>query len=349
MSQDQAVKSNGLLSKEEISRELKPLSNNAFLAFFQKLWRSWLAVWYNYADKHPKASGWIYKLALFFIFSNGVTILQLLIMLFLPYAFKGIWDVSFVWPAIALPWKDAAGVALNYAIFNEPVQFLIDGSIVMASNAKEVAAYIAQGLSPEVGGLGNFLSFEIAVFCAQCINLPLQRNITFKSKGNIYMQAAWYFIGWVGISVGVNALWGIMNPLMLSWSWNKVAIDLIKTVVTGGVSMAIFFPIFLIIFPDSAKVAKSAAAKAEKAKASGADSAKVADLEAKAAKAAKTAELDRLEKEAAKTATQANARAIAYVAAVNAGSVNAEQYQQVATEAIAVKHAAAEAYQAAKA
>src|SRR5699024_12034369 len=47
-------------------------------------------------------------------------------------------------------------------------------------------------------------------FLAQCINFPLQRNITFKSKGNPVYQAMWYFIAWVAISLicnGFNNLW----------------------------------------------------------------------------------------------------------------------------------------------
>ena len=40
------------------------------------------------------------------------------------------------------------------------------------------------------GGLGYFISYEVGSFLAQCINFPLQRNITFKSKGNpVYQEA----------------------------------------------------------------------------------------------------------------------------------------------------------------
>ena len=49
------------------------------------------------------------------------------------------------------------------------------------------------------GGLGYFISYEVGSFLAQCINFPLQRNITFKSKGNPVYQAMWYFIAWVVI------------------------------------------------------------------------------------------------------------------------------------------------------
>ena len=54
------------------------------------------------------------------------------------------------------------------------------------------------------GGLGYFISYEIGSFVAQCINFPLQRNITFKSHGNIGYQAMWYFIAWIVISLMRN-------------------------------------------------------------------------------------------------------------------------------------------------
>ena len=107
---------------QDLEQQLKPLSSNPFLAFFQKIWRWWLGVWYTFAEKHPKLSNLIYMVFFFIVFSEGVTIIQFIIMTFLPYAFEGLWTTPFVWPAVALPWKDAAGNALNYAIFNEPVK-----------------------------------------------------------------------------------------------------------------------------------------------------------------------------------------------------------------------------------
>lgn len=312
-----AKKSASLLPAQEIAKEIKPLSQNGFLAFWQGLWRKWLGVWYGFSDRHPTASKWIYKLAFFFIFSNGVTIWQALVMIFLPYAFQGMWDVPFVWPAAALPWMDAAGTALNYAIFNEPVKFLnAANEVLLASTAATVTEYTAAGHTLQMSGLGNFLAFEIAVFTAQCINLPLQRNITFKSKGNWVYQAMWYFIGWVGISIGVNALWGIMNPLMLWWNWNDVGIAILKTVITGGISMAVFFPIFVIIFPDAQKVAKKKQAKLEKLLASGATGEVVTKAKFEATKAQEAADFDKAQKDASKAKSVSNARAVSYQAIV---------------------------------
>lgn len=375
-----------MLTPEEIHGEIKPLSSNAFLAFFQKIWRWWLGVWYGFSDKHPKGAKLIYQIVFFLVFSNGVTIWQLLVMLFLPYAFIGIWDVPFVWPAADLGIVDALGNALNYAIFNEPVKFLTAaGETVLASTAEQVTAAAAvAGNELQMAGLGNFLAFEIAVFTAQCINLPLQRNITFKSKGNIWYQAMWYFIGWVGISIGVNALWGIMNPFMIWWNWNEAVIALLKTVITGGVSMLVFFPIFLIIFPDANKVEKKAKAKLEKLKASGtATEEQIAAAELNLTKKSEIALLFNTRSAKTTSISQANSRAVSFEAAcrnlekakaqlaeaqAKAADFTGEDkakidetiakvqeqvetiekripdYQQKASEAIAAKHEAIEAY-----
>lgn len=305
-------------AQKQAEIKIKPLSNNAFLAFFQKIWRWWLGVWYGFADKNPKLAGIIYKVFFFIIFSEGVTIWQFIVMTFLPFAFKGIWDVPFVWPAVALPWTDAAGVALNWAIFNEPVKFLVGKNVYLASTSAQVSEYLnLYGQSSlQCAGLGNFIAYEIAVFTAQCINFPLQRNITYKSKGNPVFQGFMYFVGWVVISVVVNAIWGIMNPLMLHWNWNEVVIGLIKTVLTGGLSMVVFFFIFLVIFPDLKKASKNAQKKVETLKASGASAEAIAEAEKKAAEAEKAYKLDNARKEQISAESLASAKAVSWDASV---------------------------------
>ena len=299
----------------DLQNQIKPLSGNRFVAFFQKIARWWLRIWYNFVEKKPKLSKALYMVFFFIVFSEGVTIFQFLIMTFLPYAFKGLWETPFVWPAVALPMTDAAGNALNYAIFNEPVKFLNSaGESLLAFTPAQVEAYKSAGYELQVAGLGNFIAFEIAVFLAQCINFPLQRNITYRSHGNPYFQAMWYFIGWVLVSIFTNAVWGIMNPLMMKWNWPEVVIGLIKTVLTGGVSMAIFFFIFLVIFPDNNKVAKKARAKYEKLVASSASAEAVKKAEAKMLAAEKAALLSNTEKAAIQATSQASAKAMKYFA-----------------------------------
>ena len=285
------------LSDAQIGKEVKPLSKIGFLAFFQRAWRAWLGVWYSFNDKHPTAAKLIGQFVIMFVFSNLVTIWQFLVMAVLPYAFVGLWDQAFVWPAVELPGVlDPAGNQLFYAIFNEPVQYNAAGEVI-------------------AGGLGNFVAFEIAVFTAQCINFPLQRNVTFRSNGNPVVQAIWYLIGWVLISIFVNAIWGIIQPFATSWGWNvtvPVAVQLLKTVITGGVSMVIFFFIFLIIFPDMNKVAKKARAKVEQLKASGASAFDILMAEYEANVKEEEALLANTRKDKFKLASQATSKSVAY-------------------------------------
>lgn len=345
-------------TEQDLNNQIKPLSNNGFVAFFQKIARWWLSVWYNFSEKHPKLSKIIYMAFFFIVFSEGVTIFQFLVMTFLPYAFKGMWATPFVWPAVALPWTDAAGNALNYAIFNEPVKFLNSAKeVFLAFTPEQVQAYMDAGYELQVAGLGNFIAFEIAVFLAQCINFPLQRNITYRSHGNPWYQAMWYFIGWVLVSIFTNAVWGIINPLLMNWNWAEALIGLVKTVLTGGVSMLIFFFIFLVIFPDNNKVAKNARAKYEKLVAAGASAEEIKKAENKMLMAEKAALLTNTEKAAIQATNQASAKAMKYFAFKdkNAADAESEEFNNALTAkfdeavvAIEEKEKAVAAFEAAK-
>lgn len=99
------------------------------------------------------------------------------------------------------------------------------------------------------GGLGYFISYELGSFLAQCINFPLQRNITFKSHGNPVYQAIWYFIAWVVISLICNGFNNLWMPVASAYVAPAVY-NLLVTIITGGVSMVIFFFVFKIIFPE---------------------------------------------------------------------------------------------------
>lgn len=269
---------------EDIKGQIKPLSKNAFVRFFQRIARGWLGIWYGFSEKHPVLSAWIYKIGFFFAFSFGVTIWQYIVMTFLPYAFSSLNNGAWGWPSV--PVSAAGGEA--YVIFGD------------------------------LNGLGYFIAFEIAVFTAQCINFPLQRNITYHSHGNPWYQAMWYFIGWILVSVFTLALWGIINCFVMYWGWPEAVTGLIKTFITGGVSLIIFFFIFMIIFPDNAAAAKRAKAKYEKLVQSGASAEKIAAAEAKMKAAEKAALLSDSEKEYIKAKSQASSKAMKYFAAVKA-------------------------------
>lgn len=200
------------------------IRKSKFCKFFTVRWR-------RFKSLHPKGAELLAQITNFLIFSLSVTVWQYLVMLFLPYAFKNLASKPFVWPEVQLwTWQD--GAPAIFGMFNEPV--LYDG----AGNVKIG------------GGLGNFIAFEIAVFTAQCINFPLQRNITFKSHGNPWYQALWYFIGWVLVSLFTNALWGFINIFCIHFNSPNALTAFIKTNLTGFISMVVFFFVFKIIFND---------------------------------------------------------------------------------------------------
>jgi hypothetical protein len=172
------------------------------------------------------------------------------------------------------------------------------------------------------GGLGHFLAVMILTFLAQIINFPLQRNITFRSKGNPAFQAFMYFVGWVLIQpfvMAIGSLWRIAEAALLDGSnLPGIVVALIDMVIIGGVSMVIFFFIFLVIFPDRNKVLKSKQAAYDKLKATNAPSDKLAKAEAQLKDAKIRADYANADKEAGKTAAQASARAISYNASLRA-------------------------------
>lgn len=143
--------------------------------------------WARFSAKHPKGSKLIWQFIKFFIFSNGVTIFQFLVYTFLPYAFGAkMAATEFIWPGIELPWGGKWTI-IGYAVAHNEAGEVIIG-----------------------GGLGYTLSFWIGSFLAQCINFPLQRNITYKSKGKIPFQIMWYFIAWVLITFATT---GAQQPV----------------------------------------------------------------------------------------------------------------------------------------
>lgn len=220
--------------KENKILEEKPSSSNKFVAFFQNIGKSYMKSWHGFCEKHPKGSKLIYQIWMFWVFSMMVTIFQFLVFQFLPLAFgENLASTEWLWPSVDI---DLFGVSYKWSLLGTPILY----------NSESVAII--------GGGLGYFISYAIGTFLAQVINFPLQRNITFKSKGNVYYQIMWYFIAWILITLictGINNLW---VPLFNHALQGLEAIaNIIVTFITGGVSMVIFFFVFKIIFPEVEK------------------------------------------------------------------------------------------------
>lgn len=165
---------------------------------------------------------------LLFVFSMGVTIIQYLFFTFMPGLLgKELAGTEFMWPQI------------HMELFGVPFTWSLLGYNVLYEGGQVVIG----------GGLGYFISYEVGSFVAQCINFPLQRNITFKSHGNVAYQAMWYFIAWVVISLICNGFNNLWMPIAAAYVAPAVY-NILVTIVTGGVSMVIFFFVFKIIFPE---------------------------------------------------------------------------------------------------
>ena len=182
----------------------------------------------EFEKKHPKAAAWLYQIFYFLVFSLGVTVFQYLVFTCLP----GILGMKlagreFMWPQIPVK---LFGVEFTWSLLGYQVLYDRAGQVLIG------------------GGLGYFISYEAGSFLAQCINFPLQRNITFKSKGNPVYQAAWYFLAWIVISLICNGFNNLWMPIASVYVGPAVY-NLLVTGITGGVSMIIFFFVFKIIFP----------------------------------------------------------------------------------------------------
>lgn len=185
--------------------------------------------WSGFEQQHPKAAKLLYQFFYFWVFSMSVTIFQYLVFTFMPYLLGiKLAGTEFMWPRIPV---HIFGFDYNWNVLGYEVSRDAAGNVVIG------------------GGLGYFISYETGAFLAQCINFPLQRNITFKSHGKISKQIFWYFIAWVLISLICNAINGLWLPIAQSF-FEPAVYNLLVTFITGGVSMFIYFFVFKIIFPE---------------------------------------------------------------------------------------------------
>lgn len=188
--------------------------------------------WNPFKEKHPKLSKWLYQIFYFFVFSMMVTVFQYLVFTFMPGLLgEELAGTEFMWPQIPMR---IFGVEFTWSLLGYNVLRDAAGAVVIG------------------GGLGYFISYEVGSFLAQCINFPLQRNITFRSRGNVWYQAMWYFLAWIVISLICNGFNNLWMPIASEYVAPAVY-NLLVTFITGGVSMVIFFFVFKIIFPEGEK------------------------------------------------------------------------------------------------
>jgi len=184
--------------------------------------------WTRFQERRPELS----KFLMFFVLSNGVTVLQLALMPIFRWAFAsftGLTDVSFQ----VLP------VGSN-----------VDGSQYFMFD------YAAGPLPAGGGGLAYFLAVQITLLIAQVINFFLQRNITFKSNTSIWVAAFWYAVAYVAITFIAAAAQGFYKAPIYAFfmdtaGWGatgSVVADVITMIINSAISFWVFYPIFKVIF-----------------------------------------------------------------------------------------------------
>ena len=184
--------------------------------------------WARFREKHPGTAQFL----VFFLLSNGITVLQMVMM----PAFKALFGMTGL--------VDAAFQIL-------PVGHNFDGSVYYIFNYP--AGSIASGGG---GGMAYFLAVQLTLFIAQVINFFAQRSVTFKSKGSIGRAAAWYLAAYVAITLIAAALQGLYKApiyrlFMETWAMGgagETIADLITMVINCAVYFRVYFPILKLIF-----------------------------------------------------------------------------------------------------
>ena len=194
--------------------------------------------WSGFEEKHPAIAEWVRKGGLFLLFSYFVTFLKALLLIFLPAFYHGmVGDVEWLFPGIPV---ELFGVNFKLSIIGNALETAADGSYLVNS------------------GLAYTLANLTAIVFGECINFPLQRNVTFKSHGPLAPQIAMHGVATIAVFLVMNLFTCIWNPVTIALISNEALRSTISgivvSVVTGGVAMIIIFAVDNKIFaPDFGK------------------------------------------------------------------------------------------------
>lgn len=186
--------------------------------------------WHQFGVKHPGFAQFI----VFFVVSNGVTVLQMILM-----------------PLVRSLLGQTGLVDLSFQVL--PVGSNLDGSVYYIFNY--ASGSLSQGGG---GGMAYFLAVQLTMAAAQIINFFLQRKVTFKSNTNIARAAFWYVIAYLIITFGAAALQGVyrapiynlfMNTMGMGRTGETIA-DALTMLINCVISFWVFFPILKIIFKE---------------------------------------------------------------------------------------------------
>lgn len=182
-----------------------------------------MEIWKKFEAKYPSAAKWLLTGGLFLIFSYLVTFIKMLLLMFLPDLFRGmVGNAEWMWPNLPVT---VFGVKFNLAILGNALETDANGIIT--------------------GGLAFTLANLTTIVIGECINFPLQRNVTFKSHGPIAKQALMHGIATIAVFLVMNLFTCVWNPvcnaLIANEALRNTIQSIVTTVVTGGVAMVIIF------------------------------------------------------------------------------------------------------------
>jgi len=193
-----------------------------------KFFRWCASVWTRFKQKHPN----IAQFLVFFLLSNGVTILQLAMM----PIFKALFELTDLVNIDFRIWKVGKSFeGSDYYVFN-----YAKGTIMSGGG----------------GGLAYFLAVQLTLAIAQVINFFAQRNLTFKANNSVWWSAMWYVIAYIAITLIAAVAQGfykapIYNLFINTWNMGNsgnVLADIITMIINSAISFWVFFPIFKLIF-----------------------------------------------------------------------------------------------------
>ena len=184
-------------------------------------------LWTAFEEHRPGAA----QFTMFFLLSNGVTVLQLAMMPLFKWLFGMTSLVTTSFQVLPLGANADSSTA-----------FLFD--------------YAAGALPDGGGGLAYFLAVQITILIAQVINFFAQRTVTFRSNSSLARAAFWYAVAYVVITFAAAALQVLYKAptyrlFMTTWGWGgagETAADVVTMIINSALSFWVFFPIFKVIF-----------------------------------------------------------------------------------------------------
>lgn len=185
----------------------------------------WSSLWKQFSEKHPTLA----ELMVFFLLSNVITVLQLILM-----------------PVFKTVFNQTALVNVNFQIGQ--LGHNPDGSPYFMFDY--LAGPIKEGGG---GGLAYFLAVQLTLGIATVINFFTQRKITFKATGSLWKAAGWYLAAYIAITVGAAALQGLYKTPIYEFcirhlSAGETMADVVTMLINCAISFWVYYPIMKFIF-----------------------------------------------------------------------------------------------------